>query len=273
VPTTELRSSDAVLCHDVGPLTHPDLYDEEVCVAYRAIYEEIARVGPHVVFVSNASRNAFHQLWPNHSLASSRVIYPPLRTDLPQIFAAAVPPVTGPFLLTVGSIGSRKNQARCIAAFRRSGLAHRGTQYVVCGAGEPGFETVTHAARRTPGVVLLPYVSDSELAWLYRNADGFVLASLLEGFGIPLAEAIANALVPIVSKESVLDEVAGPGALTVDPLDEHDIACAMTALAEMDVAERKSRLVLLEESISRFDSEAFRQGWSTLFAEIGTRRR
>jgi glycosyltransferase involved in cell wall biosynthesis len=268
VPTTRLRRSDAVLCHDIGPLTHPSLFDPGVCAAYRRIYANIARAGPHVVFVSRTSEDAFHTFFPNSRLSSSRVIYPMLRTEISSEQASTVADIDGPFLLTVGSIGSRKNQARCIAAFGRSGLADRGVRYVVCGGKEPGSDHVEALAKRTMGVTLLPYVSDAELAWLYCNAQGFVLASLLEGFGIPVAEAIAHGLVPVVSRDGVLAEVAGPGAVQVDPLDEADIAEAMVTLTDLDDARRSVHMRTLQESVRRFTVDQFEQGWNDLINEM-----
>ncbi len=264
VPTARLHSYDAVLCHDIGPLTHPDLFDPVVCAAYREIYAEIAEVGPHIVFVSQSSHDAFLSRFPAVRPSSARVIYPALRIEMSEGEAVPLRGLARPFLLTVGSIGARKNQARCIAAFERSGLAAKGVRYVLCGGPEPGFDEVVDLADRTLGVELLPYVSDGELAWLYRNATGFVLASLLEGFGIPVAEAIARGLVPIVTRDGVLDEVAGPGAVRVDALDEPAIADAMLHLWSMGDEERGRRRAALEASIDRFRYDTFAREWSAL---------
>ena len=139
---------------------------------------------------------------------------------------------------------------------------------MICGGKEPGFDRVELAARATPGVVLLPYVSDAALSWLYRNADGFVLASLLEGFGMPVAEAISKGLVPLVSANSVLSEVAGDGAVAADPSDEASIASGMIALATMGAEERSARLVLGQQSILRFSPDAIAAAWRTAFDNI-----
>ena len=268
VPTTVLRRHDVVVCHDIGPLTHPELFEPAVCAAYRSIYAHIARVGPHTVFVSRASEEEFHSSFPAARLASSRVVYPALRVEIGHADTWAVGRPPAPYLLTVGSIGARKNQLRCIAAFAASGLADRGVRYVVCGGEEPGFTEVAQLAARTPGVDLRPYVSDTELAGLYRNARGFVLASLLEGFGIPVAEAIAHGLVPAVSGGGVLDEVAGPGAVRVDPLDEAQIAAAMIRLCDMDEPERRTRRGLLATAVARFDVESFERGWRGVVEDV-----
>ncbi len=268
VPTTHLRAQDAVLCHDVGPVTHPKLFDADVGRIYAHIYRECERIGPHMIFVSEASRRAYLDLYPRADPARTRIIYPATRTGIATSSVAVVPGIDGPFLLTVGSIGDRKNQAACIAAFESSGLAARGMRYVICGGREPGFDRVEELARTTLGVIRLPYVSDAELSWLYGNATGFVLASLLEGFGMPVAEAIARDLVPLVSRDSVLHEVAGAGALLADPTDMASIASGMIALADLTDSERARRLSDLRASIERFDLDTVRVAWRQAFDDI-----
>lgn len=270
VPTTRLRRCDIVLCHDVGPVTHPILFEKEVATIYRGIYAEITRIGPHMVFVSQASRDEFSRLYPATQCSSSRVIYPAIRANVEEGPVQPVAQVSTPFLLTVGSIGDRKNQARCIAAYARSGLWGEGISYVLCGAREPGHERVAALAAETPGVVLLDYVSDAELNWLYGTAKGFVLASLLEGFGMPVSEAIARGQVPLISRDSVLHEVAGEAAIPVDPLDEDEIAAGMRRLAGMDDAERSSRLATMRRSNERFSLAAFQRDWRAAFADYAT---
>lgn len=268
VGSTALSRADVVLCHDIGPITHPELFEPGVCQAYRAIYDEIARVQPNMVFVSRASRRAFHEFYPASAPARSQVIYPAIR---PVRAGAISPPPgceNGPFLLTVGSIGDRKNQLACVNAFARSGLAERGVTYILCGAREPGFDAVARAAEETAGVRLLPYISDPELAWLYAHASGFVLASRLEGFGMPVAEAIGHGLVPAVTRGTALHEVAGEASLLVDADDEASIASAMIRLVEMQSAERSTRLEELLRSLDRFTSERFLEQWRALLRRI-----
>ncbi|MFM9882249.1 MAG: glycosyltransferase [Burkholderiales bacterium] len=268
VPTTHLRARDAVLCHDIGPVTHPQLFNADVGRIYAHIYRECERIGPHMIFVSEATRRAYLQTYPRTDPARTRVIYPATRAGIAAPAPVIVTGIDGPFLLTVGSIGDRKNQAACIAAFVQSGLAARGFRYVICGGREPGCERVEVAARTAPGIVCLPYVSDTELSWLYGNAVGFVLASLLEGFGMPVAEAIARDLVPLVSRDSVLHEVAGDGALLADPEQISSIAAGMTSLADLTDDERARRLTDLKASIRRFDIETIRVAWRKAFGDI-----
>lgn len=257
---------DLVLVHDVGPITHPELFEPIVSELYRAAYEHIAAHRPSLVFVSQASRSAFIDRYAFDGV--THIIYPPLRPELGEA-SAPVAGIDRPFLLTVGSIGARKGQEASINAYALSGLHERGIGYVICGGPEePGYAAAAAAADRTPGVVRLSYVSDQELCWLYRQAEGFVLASRLEGFGVPVAEAIAYGLIPAVSGKSVLIEVAGEGALSFDPLDEADIAAAMRRLIDMSQEERRRRIDLLSKQIGQFSRGQFKAAWGGLIEKL-----
>jgi len=261
-----LRPTDIILCHDLGPLTHRSLFTPGVTRLYEHAYAEIAAAQPHMVFVSQASQAAFHALY-RGPLASSRVIYNALRSEVTRGAGEPVDGISKPFLLTVGNVGARKNQLACVRAFARAGLAQEGCEYVLCGGREPGFEAVAAAAAETPGVRILGYVPDAGLNWLYDSAAGFVLPSLLEGFGIPVAEAGARGLVPLVSRDSALHEVAGDGALLADPENEREIADGMLQLVRMTADEKSNRLAQLRGSIARFDQATFRNAWREALSE------
>ncbi len=267
VLNTQISRDDAVLVHDMGPITHPLLFSPAVGDLYRRAYAAIARMEPRLVFVSTASARAYSAIY--GAPRDGRIIHPPLRRSLgpgPSASPSARLPqgIDRPFLLTVGSVGRRKNQKASIEAFAQSGLAAEGVSYVLCGAREPGAKEVAARARETRGVVLLNYVSDSELAALYREAAGFVLVSNLEGFGIPVAEAIASNLIPLVSANSVLREVAGDGALTASPDDVLDIARGMRMLIAMAPDEKAERRALLAGSVARFTPRRFADEWRAM---------
>jgi len=261
---TAISDRDIVLCHDLGPITHPVLFKPWVTRLYQHAYRRIARAMPKMVFVSEHSRREFIRLY--GETPDMRVIYPPLRAEIDDAATTPMPELKQQFLLTVGSIGARKNQAAMIQAFERSRLAERGIAYVLCGAREPGAEAIERLARRTPGVRLLDYVTDAELGWLYANASGFALVSQLEGFGVPVAEAISRGLVPLITLDSVLEEVAGAGAIAVASGDLGAIAKGMTDLFAMPEAERSTRLTRMQASLGRFSRPVFAAAWRAMLA-------
>jgi glycosyltransferase involved in cell wall biosynthesis len=265
----QLKESDIVICHDMGPLTHPEFYDPGVKHLYETIFRQIQLARPHMIFVSEASRSAFVvHCGDNYPLLE--VIHPPLRIGMMDDALRPVEGVPQKYFLTVGAIGARKNQMRSIEAFDASGLAREGYAYVICGGPEPGAEPVIERARRTPGVILPGYVDDAKLRWLYKNALGFVLPSLLEGFGLPAAEAIYHGLVPLLSRGGALQEVAGDGGLYVDPLDVKDIAAGMLLLAGMSRADRDSRVERSLHSIGRFSSETAISKWRSALLQAAS---
>jgi len=74
---------------------------------------------------------------------------------------------------------------------------------------------------------LLGYVSEQEKWQLLKNADLFVLPSFYEGFGMPILEAQAAGCPVITSNISSMPEVAGDGAVLIDPKNIEQIAQIM----------------------------------------------
>jgi alpha-1,3-rhamnosyl/mannosyltransferase len=86
-----------------------------------------------------------------------------------------------------------------------------------------------------PGVVRLGYVSEDELARLYRGAEAFVYPSRFEGFGIPILEAMASGTPCVVSSHASLDEASGVAAVRADPTSPEALAAGIRdALARRD---------------------------------------
>jgi glycosyltransferase involved in cell wall biosynthesis len=76
------------------------------------------------------------------------------------------------------------------------------------------------------------WLSDAELDGLYRIADVFVLPSLIEGFGLPVLEAMARGVAVACSNTSALPEVAGDAALLFDPERQEEVTGAIRRLLE-----------------------------------------
>jgi len=91
------------------------------------------------------------------------------------------------------------------------------------------------------------WVSDAQLEGLYALSSVLVLPSLIEGFGMPVLEAMARGVPVACSDISALTEVAGDAALLFDPTSEEDLVAALRrllsdrALAERLVARGRER--------------------------------
>ena len=79
-------------------------------------------------------------------------------------------------------------------------------------------------------VRFLDWLESADLEGLYAAASCFVLASTMEGFGLPIVEAMAHGVPVACSNVSSLPEVAGGAALLFDPADDRSIATAIDRL-------------------------------------------
>jgi glycosyltransferase involved in cell wall biosynthesis len=265
VSRSRLESSDIVLCHDIGPLSHPELYDAGTVAAYEMAYTKIVTVQPGIVFVSNASQLAFEERF-GTDFRFLKTISLYVRTGSLAGPCEPIPGVQRPFFLTVGALDIRKNQQTAIEAFGRYGFVQRGLSYILCGARGAGAEKIVATAAHTSGVKVLGYVSDAQLRWLYKEASAFVLPSLLEGFGMPALEAALQGLVPIISRDSALAEAVNGLAIQVDPLSVSDIGEAMESVLALDEGRRKelrNALIVHAQSATR---EKFLTEWEELIS-------
>lgn len=266
---SRLKREDIVLCHDVGPISHPELFPLKVGQLYAQAYRIIHTIKPGIVFVSNASKNEFVSRY-GSNYRFLRVIPLYVRSSLVDVGETAPPGIKVPFFLTVAGLEVRKNHRRVIGAFSALNLTSQGYSYVFCGPRGNSAAEVEHLASISPGVHCFGYVSDAELRWLYRRASGFILPSLLEGFGVPALEAAQYGLLSIVNAEGAQREAVGEGGIFVDPLSVQSIAGGIAELIAMPEAERSRRLELAQAHAAALSQEAYLRRWSELLAEAHT---
>lgn len=136
----------------------------------------------------------------------------------------------GPFVLSVGTLEPRKNIARLIEAY--GGLApDLRTRVPLALVGGGGWKRDAVFAGDWPDFVRrLGAVSEEDLIALYNAASVVAYPSLVEGFGLPVVEAMACGTPVLTSNRSSLVEVAGDAALCVDPYDAAAIRRGLDAL-------------------------------------------
>ena len=164
-----------------------------------------------------------------------------------------------PYVLFIGRLEERKNVARIIEAFEILKRTYRIPHELVL-VGKPGYgyEKICakiHNLQSNIPICELGYVSEEEKWSLLRGADVFVFPTLYEGFGIPILEAQAAGTPVVTSNTSSLPEVAGDGAVYVNPESAESIAEGVwRVLSDPDL--RNGIIEKATQNLSRF-------GWAS----------
>ena len=131
---------------------------------------------------------------------------------------------------------ARKNVLGVISAFAEFAANHSDYFLLIAGKKGGGYfaecEALVEKLNIGDKVQFVGYVTDGQLAALYRKAEALVFPSFIEGFGMPVLEAMSAGLPVITSNTGALAEVADDAALLVDPYNPADIARAMAEYAD-----------------------------------------
>jgi glycosyltransferase involved in cell wall biosynthesis len=189
-----------VTVHDVAVLRHPEWFNRWTRTYSRVAVPRVVSAAHRVIAVSEFTKRELVALL---GTAAEKIAVVPNAVE--DVFTPDGPKADGDYVLAVGTLEPRKNLARIAAAVD-------GELRVVGVRGWGGVEP-------PPNVTWLGDVPDADLAALYRGAQALVYASLYEGFGIPVAEALACGCPIVTSAGSAMAEFAGDDATYVDPLD------------------------------------------------------
>ncbi|MEO7650153.1 MAG: glycosyltransferase family 1 protein [Bryobacteraceae bacterium] len=141
-------------------------------------------------------------------------------------------PAGKPYILFVGTVEPRKNLAVLLDAYAQLAPSIRDEfDLVIAGSAGWGDPSLLRRLQQgEPGVRYLGYVPEHALPALNAGASVFVYPSLYEGFGLPVAQAMAAGVPVITSNTSCLPEVAGDAALLIDPRSPAELTAALERL-------------------------------------------
>ena len=135
------------------------------------------------------------------------------------------------YFLFVGRIEERKNVLRIAEAFSVMKQKYGGAcKLTLVGKPGYGYEHIKKSIDALPDrgdIEMLGYITEQQKWDLLAGARAFVFPTLYEGFGIPILEAQSMMVPVICSNNSSIPEVAGEGAILVDPAKTSEIAEAM----------------------------------------------
>ena len=219
-----------VTIHDLAFLRHPDFFTARGNKVFRRSLDIMLNKADMVLCSSQATLEDCVTA----GFGSDRLRHVPLGvraqtiTDEDRTRVRATYDLPEQFVLFVGTLEPRKNLTRLIAAL---GSLRDAPPLVVVGMAGWGDEapSTAHDVRFTG------FVPAHDLPALYEACTVFAFPSILEGYGLPVIEAMAHGAAVVTSRGTSTEEVAGGAAVLVDPLSVESIAAGVSeAMANRD---------------------------------------
>ncbi len=248
---TEQGIRFSVFVYDIIPLQHPEFVSETHRQQFGAWLATVLALA-ETVFVAGEWVRDDVLRWAvlaDHTAAAAMAVVPFGVTPLPSALSPSAPsfsaasfsavstapfvPPPGPFVLSVGTIDQRKNQALLCRLWERLAATDpAGTatpRLVLAGRDDLGVERLTEgiaALVRSGRIVVARGLGDAAVAALYRRCLFTMFPSLSEGYGLPVAESFQHGKLCLASDLPVIREHAGALAWYFPPGDE-DAAYAL----------------------------------------------
>ena len=249
-PPTKTRLTATI--YDMTCRLMPELHTPANIQADESLVKNVISRADGLIAISENSRQDAVRLL-GIQAERIQVIYPGV-ADV--YFDAKAKPSERAYVLYVGAIEPRKNVDTLLDAWEACSL-RRDFDLVLAGAsGWASGKTKARLESGPQGVRYLGYVPEDELPGLTAGASAFVYPSLYEGFGLPVAQAMAARVAVITSNTSCLPEIAGQGALLVDPRSAAEIQAALEKLLTSDSLRQQLR------SAGRARAERYRWSYS-----------
>ncbi len=226
----------------------------------------LARRAARVIVLAPPTRGQLVDRW---GLESGRieVVAPGVAAPPPPAASAAPAPLGGsPYLLAVGALEPRKAPDLLVRAFSAARAGGLRARLLFAGEGRLA------GALTGEGVTVLGQVSDAELDALYRGAMALVMPSLLEGYGLPVAEALARGTPAVISDLPVFAPELDAAVLRVAPGNEPALTAALLRL-EREEGLRAALAAAAPGAVAGLTwDEAARRTRAVLAAAAGERR-
>lgn len=238
-------SANACTIHDVLFETHPEFFSKFFVLQSKFSYAYAARRSAILFTVSQFSRREIERHY-GPLKSSVNVIYNGVDRDrfYPGSDGAELVSKLGlqsrNYILSVGRLEPRKNHLTLLDAYAK--MPPETPPLVIVGQKDFKFKDTferLHDSDLKGRVILLEKVDDATLPALMRHAKLFVYPAFAEGFGMPIAEAMASGVPVITSNTTAIPEVAGDAAILVDPTSPLELLAAMAKVLGNEELQRE----------------------------------
>lgn len=241
------RVRPAYFLHDLIPLTHPEYSRPLEDQKHHRRLTTMLETGLGLVLNSEATRKDLLAYAERHGRALPELVVAPLGFEpLPEPSRQA--PLNEPYFVMLGTVEPRKNHLLMLHVWHR--FAERGLKPLpkLVLIGQRGWECeqvidlLERCAALQEHVIELPSCDDEALSTWLAHARALLFPSFVEGFGLPLVEALSLGTPVIASDLVVFRENAGWIPEYIDPLDGPGWQAMIQAYVEPDSPQRRAQL-------------------------------
>ena len=245
--------------HDLAFLRRPDTVQQETLDNLRRRLPGALFAAGALIAVSEATARDLAEL-AGVGPRRVHVIHEGVDPAFTRVGAEPPPDLPERYLLFVSTLEPRKNVVGLLEGFRRAVAAGYPGDLVLVGRWgwhSGGTRQALAASPVAHRIRHLDYLDREVLTTVMQRAEALVFPSFLEGFGLPVVEAMACGVPVIVSRCSSLPEVAGEAGIYVDPEDPGSIADAIGRVAgDPEERRRRSELGLARAARFRWEEAA-----------------
>lgn len=231
-----LAKDARVYIHDFIFFDHPEWFSR-LERYYFALMKPMTQFFRPTVYTSSVTES----LRISRFLKNRKVYVAPIGIRTQLALAVPAKPILlgsyeGPFIFAPGRNNPRKNIDSVISSYLELGAGNSVPKLVVLGLSSEEYFQTQVASYAHESILFIPYVSDAELAWLYKNCKIFIFLSFDEGFGMPVLEAKFFGAPSILSDIKIFREVNGTQGKFVKPNSIKDITNLMKECYESPIS-------------------------------------
>ncbi len=240
-------SKNIVTIHGLEYEYYPEAYSSQQLTYLKDNTKRAVKDAASLIAVSESTKKDLIKFY-NADPKKIKVIHHGVN---PQIaYYNKYPPIDEQYILFVGRLEKKKNVAHIVQAFNVLKEKNKIPHKLVL-VGRPGFgyteiQQIIDESMYKIDIIQTGYISDEQKESFFKHADVFVFPSFYEGFGMPILEAQLRQVPLVTSNISSMAEIAGDGAILIDPHSIENIADAIY----MIISDSNKRTELIEKGLA-----------------------
>ncbi|NYE56950.1 glycosyltransferase family 4 protein [Carboxydothermus ferrireducens] len=227
-----IYKNQVITMHDIAPVENPEWYNKYFAKWYKFLWPKLLKNAKHIISVSEFTKSRIINIYnvkPEkitviHLGVDDKFFIDETKDEEKCEKVASKYNLPKQYLLMVSSPSPRKNIENIVKAYEKINRLINIPLVIVGKSGLSFAGKMNLDIQNNKNIIFTGYVDDEDLPYIYHNSAAFIYASLYEGFGLPVLEAMAAGTPVITSNLTSMPEIAGEFAYYVDPYDISSIS-------------------------------------------------